>query len=143
MKKRGFLILFLSLNAFLFAQEGENPLPYVEKEKVYDIPPAFPGGEKALSKYFQDSIRYPPEEFKKRKEGSVSMKFTVTKKGKLKHVEAINGVPGAPNFVKESVRLLNSMPPWIPAKKAGKPVQAEYYLHIPFRLENSKPEERK
>jgi len=132
-----FFLCFVSKTC-LFSQEGENPLPFVPKEPVYDIAPSFPGGAKAMNAFFQDSIRYPADELKKRKEGYVSMKFDVTKEGKIIHIVPVNGVPGAPNFVKESIRLLNSMPQWVPATKDGKAVQAEYYLNIPFKLKGDR-----
>jgi protein TonB len=132
-----YLILFFSLFYLIqnsVAQDGEHPLPYTYKESKYEMAPCFLGGLIALNKYISDSIRYPEPEKSKMLEGGVMLKFVVTKKGKIVNVEAINGTPGAPNFVKEAIRLVENMPLWIPATKKGKPVDAEYYLTIPFKL---------
>ena len=118
----------------LFAQEEYNPLPYEPKEPAYDLAPQFPGGAEALRKYYTDSIRYPEPERSKGLQGYVLVKFMVTEEGKIKEVKLINGVPGAPNFAAETLRLLYSMPPWIPATKDGKPVEVEYNLAVPFKL---------
>ena len=131
-------VLFILMNAFFaLAQNDENPLPYVHKEPQFDIAPQFKGGPQALNKYFADSIRYPEPEKSKGKHGGVLMKFVITKRGKITKVEAINGVPGAPNFVKEAKRVLESMPRWIPATKNGKKVDADYQMTVPFYLSKS------
>lgn len=131
------LFIFFIIVQYSFAQqEKEYPLPYSQKESPYDIAPEFIGGSKALQKYFQDSIRYPEPEKIKKLQGAVSLKILIDKKGKITKVEALNGVPGAPNFVKESIRVINTMPNWIPATKKGKPVDAEYYLSVPFKLKS-------
>lgn len=122
---------FLLLSSF--AQE-ENALPYVHQKVAFDRTPQFPGGARALQKFFEDSIRYPEPEKTKGLQGDVSAKFTVTKKGKLIDIKILNGVPYAPNLAKEAERVLQSMPRWKPATKKGKAVEAEYYLNIPFKI---------
>ncbi|MEO5569531.1 MAG: energy transducer TonB [Bacteroidia bacterium] len=127
------LILFFATQ-ISFAQDGENPLPYKFEEAPFDIAPQFPGGTPSMNKFFTDSIRYPEPEKSKGLEGSVQLKFLITKKGKVTKVEAINGTPGAPNFVKEAISIIEKMPLWIPATKKGKSVAAAYYLSVPFKL---------
>lgn len=132
MRKHGWILFFILTACFCFAQEGENPLPYVAQKPKFDTAPRYPGGDKAMKKFFEDSIRYPEPEKTKSIQGSVSIKFDVTKKGKVCNVKLINGVPGGPNLAKEAVRVMQTMPLWIPATKNKKPVTAEYYLHVPF-----------
>jgi TonB family protein len=119
-----------------YCQDEENPLPYQAVNPKYDEAPIFSTNEKSLSQYIADSIRYPEKEKIRKKEGCVMLKFTITKKGKIINIQALNGTPGAPDFVKEAIRLLESMPLWIPAKLKGKDVDAEYYLSIPFKLKS-------
>lgn len=132
------ILFFLSLVSFhiSLAQQGENPLPFVYEEPKFDTAPQFPGGAAALKKYFADSIRYPESVKGKNISGGVYLKFMVATDGSINSITPINGIPGAPELVKESVRLINAMPPWIPASKNGKPVEAEYYLSIPFFRKN-------
>ena len=125
-----FLILF-SFH-FSFAQLGENPLPFINEEPKFDTAPQFHGGSEALYKYFSDSVRYPESTKTKNFSGAVYLKFMVDTNGAIHNITPINGIPGVPELVKESLRLIEAMPPWIPASKGGKPVEAEYYLSIPF-----------
>ncbi len=134
MKKVLFIAALLALSKIGLAQEGENPLPYVMPEPAYDTAPQYPNGTVAMMKFFADSIRYPEPEKSKGLQGNVSLKFIVDSSGAVTHVQLINGVPYAPNLAAEAVRSMYSMPKWIPASKNGKPVQAEYYLSIPFRI---------
>jgi TonB family protein len=135
MVKKVLLFIFVVLVKVSSAQEGENPLPFIQQEPKFDTAPRYPGGTESIIKYFQDSIRYPEPEKTKRIQGDVSVKFVVTRKGKIKNVELVNGVPGGPNLAKEAVRLIQYMPLWEPANKNGKPVDAESYLSVPFIIE--------
>lgn len=126
--------LFPFLFTGLFAQNDFHPLPHVHKEPTYDIAPQFPGGSDAMMQYFADSIRFPEPERTQRKQGHVLVKFTVTRKGAIKDVHVINGVAGAPRFVPETVRVLEAMPPWVPATRKKKRVDAEVQLAVPFRV---------
>ncbi len=134
MKNIFLFFIFILITKSSFSQSGENPLPFVYEEPKHDTAPQFPGGTTAMMKYFADSIQYPEPERSKGLEGGVYLKFIVSEEGKIIGVTPINGVPGAPNFVKESIRLMYAMPSWIPAKKNGKPVEAEYNLSVPFTL---------
>lgn len=119
----------------LCAQQGENPLPYIDKPRVFDTAPRFPGGSDAMMKYFEDSIRF-IENGKRHKAGVVMSVFTVTEKGKISKIRIVNGVPGEPEYVKEAIRVLESMPMWMPATLKGKAVEAEYDLSIPFKFKS-------
>lgn len=132
------LLLFLLLHSayFTFAQ-GENPLPWEPKEPQYDIAPQFPGGLDAMMKFIRDSTRYPEPEKSKNIQGYVMTSFKVNKKGKITDIRIVNGVPGGPYLASEAKRLLSIMPRWIPAKKKGKPVDADYKFNIPFLTGNN------
>jgi len=134
MKNLLLLLCFSFFAQLSLAQDGENPLPYAMKEPVYDTAPRFPGGPGAMLKFFEDSIRYPEPERSKLIQGYVSVKFEVTKKGKVVNVKLVNGVPGGPNLAREALRIMHTMPLWIPATKKGKPVLAEYNISIPFKI---------
>lgn len=120
------------------AQNEENPLSYVQQEPKFDTAPCFPGGSKAMMKYFEANIHYPEPEKTKCIQGNVLVKFDITKKGNIINVKGLNGVPGGPNFVKEAVRVIQNMSLWIPAVEDGKPVDSEYVLSVPFKLKKKK-----
>ena len=127
------LLCLLLLGGRSYAQDDNNPLPYVQREPAYDVAPQFPGGSNAMMQYFADSIRYPEPELTQRKQGTVIMACIVTRKGEVTAIRAVNGVPGAPNFIAEATRVLESMPRWTPARKGNKRVDAEMQVSIPFR----------
>ena len=126
--------LILCFNTNLLSQVEENPLPFVAPKIIFDTAATYPGGINALNQYLKNNLIYPEPKKTKGLQGFVAMKFTITKKGSITDITPINGVPGAPNFVKESIRLINRMPKWIPAKLKNKAVDSEYYLNIPFNL---------
>jgi len=128
-----FLLLLLTTKSAT-AQNEENPLPYAYKEPAFDTAPQYPGGSDAMMKYFKDSIRYPEPEKTKQLQGNVLVKFRVSEKGKIINIQVINGVPGGPNLARETERVIENMPAWIPAIKNGKQVEAEYMLSVPFKL---------
>ena len=132
--KASLLFLFFCFTTNLTAQEGENPLPYVQPKEMYDIEASYPRGQMALQRFLEDNLKYPEPEKTKGLQGYVVIKFIITKKGKIENITTINGVAGAPNFVKESIRLVTKMPKWIPAKLKNKAIESEYYLNIPFSL---------
>ena len=134
MNKIKTLLLILFISNFCFSQEGENPLPYAHVESNFDVSPQYPGGSKAMLKYFEDSVRYPEPEKTKGLQGNVYLKCIITKKGIITKVEATNGIPYAPNLVKEGIRLIQAMPKWKPATKKGKAVDAEYNLSVSFKI---------
>jgi TonB family protein len=136
MKANSFLLLLLLLllGKIAQAQTGENPLPYAPPPASYDTAPRYVGGDTALFQYIKDSLRYPQPEKSKHLQGTVQLKFIITPQGQVINIVPLNGVPNAPNFVKEAMRLIASMPPWLPATKGGQAVPADYYLGVPFKL---------
>ena len=98
------------------------------KDQAYcyfvEVMPSFPGGEKAmfdfinkeLSLYYKSGMP----------EGKVICKFIIEEDGTISNVEVLRGVD--PVLDKEAVRIIESMPRWIPAKR---PVM--YTLPIRFK----------
>jgi len=106
----------------------EAPLAMVEQM------PAFPGGEKEMMKYVKKSIVYPKEEQEKGISGVCYVTFVVEKDGTLTDVKVIKGLAGAPGCDKEAVRVVKSMPNWIPGKQNGREVRVQFNLPVKFEL---------
>ncbi|WP_295731299.1 TonB family protein [uncultured Muribaculum sp.] len=103
-----------------------------DTEKVYtavEQMPNFPGGEAELMKYISDNIKYPAEI---EMQGRVVVKFVVTKTGKVVEVEVVRG--RHPLFDAEAVRVIKTLPDFIPGKMNGKPVNVWYTLPVSFKL---------
>jgi Ca-activated chloride channel family protein len=98
-----------------------------------EVPPAFPGGEAALMKFIADNIAYPSEAIANGYTGRVVVRFVVNEDGSITDVEIQRGVN--PILNKEALRVVKSMPKWLPGKQNGRPVRVYYTLPIVFDLQ--------
>lgn len=96
--------------------------------------PMYPGGEAELYRYISDNLKYPVIDQENGIQGRVTLRFVVDKTGKIDKVEIVKGV--SVNCDKEAVRVVKSMPNWVPGKNNGEPVNVYFTLPIVFRLKN-------
>ncbi len=101
---------------------------FVAVEKM----PEFPGGEQSLLKYIADHINYPVIAAEKGIQGRVSCKFVVREDGTIGNVQVVR--PVDPLLDDEAIRVIYSMPKWIPGEQRGKKVAVEYFVPVRFRL---------
>lgn len=94
--------------------------------------PEFKGGTNQLFLYLKNNLVYPKAASKMGISGTVYVNFTVDKDGSLKNVNVIKEVD--PLLDKEAVRVVKSMPNWIPGKQKGKAVKVSYNLPVSFKL---------
>ena len=109
--------------------EEEQILCYV----VVETRPEFPGGEKELMKYIKDNLKYPVISQENGVEGRVVVRFVVNKQGEATDVEILKGLDSACD--KESIRVIESMPRWIPGERGGRAVDVYYTLPVMFKLQ--------
>ena len=100
----------------------------------YKTMPEYPGGQKELMYFLSQSVQYPVECQNSGIQGRVICQFAVAKNGKIEDVRVVRS-GGHPLLDKEAVRVLRSMPKWIPGKKRGEPVRAKYTVPVNFALE--------
>lgn len=103
-----------------------------EPVAVAEMMPSFPGGDAALFKYLGQHINYPADAQEAGIQGRVLVRFTVDKDGAIRNARVTKGVH--PSLDREALRVVNSMPHWIPGKQDGKPVAVFFSLPITFRL---------
>lgn len=96
--------------------------------------PEFVGGEDSLMRYIQQHAVYPKWEMDNKIEGKVFVRFVVGKKGELKDITILRSIEGSKNFDAEAIRVVQSMPNWIPGKQNGKVVEVQYVLPFTFKL---------
>lgn len=94
--------------------------------------PQFPGGEAEMYKFIKDNLRYPAIEQEMGNHGRVTIRFVVSKTGEISNIQVIKGV--SPGCDKEAMRVIKSMPKWIPGKQYGVPVPVYFNLPIVFQL---------
>lgn len=99
---------------------------------VVEEMPQFPGGQKEAAQYVAKNIRYPRYAVEQRIQGTVDVDFVIGKDGYLSDIRVVKGVDGALDA--EAVRVMYSMPKWIPGKKSGKPVDVRCSMPISFEL---------
>ncbi len=115
--------------------EEKKPEP-VDDNKVFDVveqEPQFPGGEAALLKYVAEHIRYPAMAQENNIQGRVVIQFVVTKTGAVGEVKVVRGKD--PDLDKEAVRVVKSLPKFVPGKMNGHAVNVWYTLPIQFKLQ--------
>ncbi|MDD4922604.1 MAG: TonB family protein [Bacteroidales bacterium] len=94
--------------------------------------PAFPGGEKGLMEYIYRNLRYPYVATSNKIENCVICTFIINTDGSVTQINITQ--PVHPLLEKEAIRVLKTLPKWIPAKRHGKPIRVKYTLPIIFRL---------
>lgn len=95
--------------------------------------PQFTGGDKALVDFINNTMRYPDEAQKQRWEGKVLIAFTVNEDGTLANVRALK----SSSFIvldNEALRVVKTMPKWIPATENGVNKKEMVVLPIVFDL---------
>ena len=110
------------------AAQGDDKL-YIVVEQM----PQFPGGQQALFKFLSENVKYPAVARANKIQGRVVCQFTVNKDGSISDV-VVTQSGGDPSLDKEAVRVLKSMPNWIPGKQQGKLVRVRYTAPITFKL---------
>ncbi len=90
------------------------------------------GGMSAFYDYVSKNIRYPAQARRMNIEGKVFVEFVVDKDGTLTNFVVVKGIGAGCD--EEAVRIIQSAPPWLPAKQRGKPVRQRMVLPIYFKL---------
>jgi periplasmic protein TonB len=113
----------------------EPVLPDVEKqEPVLWVPemPSFPGGITEMQNYLVNNIRYPGEAREISIQGTVYLRFIVEPDGSITNITILRGIGGG--CEEEALRVVKSMPNWVPGKQNGHPVRVILTLPVKFSL---------
>lgn len=97
-----------------------------------DSTPQYPGGKEALDSYITSNMKYPQTAKDNGIEGAVDVAFTVKADGSIGAIKIIRMLD--PDLEAEAIRLVKSMPNWIPADNGGTPVDAQTQIQINFIL---------
>lgn len=112
----------------IISEDNEKPFMTVEQM------PSFPGGEAEMHKYIASNLKYPEKAKEEGIQGRVTVRFVVSKQGDITNTVILRGID--PECDKEVVRMLKSMPRWIPGSQDGKTVPVYYTIPIIFKLNN-------
>lgn len=131
--KRSMIFLLLTLTlctGSALAQDfsTSNDKIYTAVEQM----PQFPGGDSKLMKYISENIKYP--ETDECVDGQVIVQFVVTKTGEVGDVKIVRHLH--PMFDEEAVRVVKSLPKFIPGRMNGVPVNVWYTLPVRFHMKH-------
>ena len=131
MKRIIFMVLAIMTTLSINAQSEET----LVEEKVSDVVeemPQFPGGPSALFEYLSKNIQYPEAAKKNGIQGRVLVSFIVEKDGAISNAKVVKTVESS--LDKEALRVVTTMPKWVPGKQNGEPVRVKYTAPLTFRL---------
>ena len=109
---------------------SDSPENQLDDVAVADVNPQFSGGVKALTEFLAKNINYPVMAGELGGGGSVLLSFIVEKDGSLSNVKVVQGIDSLLDA--EAVRVVKSMPQWIPAKRENEVVRCRHLLPIGF-----------
>jgi protein TonB len=89
-----------------------------------------------VSNYLRSHLVYPEEARTAKVAGTVVVEFIIDETGKVKDPVVKESIGSGCDG--EAVRLISSMPAWVPAKEKGKPVKS--IMALPVRFEISEKE---
>lgn len=94
--------------------------------------PSFPGGDVAMMAYIQKEIKYPELARENNIQGRAVVYFIVEKDGSLSHIEMATSIGWG--IDEEAIRMIKSMPNWIPGENNFRPARVKIALPIKFLL---------
>lgn len=115
-------------------EKTEAPAP----EQIFNAveePPTFPGGMEAMYAFMKKELRYPEMAAQNNIQGRVIVQFVVEKDGSIGEVKVVRKVDS--DLDKEAVRMVKSMPKFIPGRMNGQSVRVWYTLPVNFKLKGS------
>ena len=107
-----------------------------EEEKIFEVieqMPTFPGGESELLAYLSKNVRYPAAALENNIQGRVILRFVVTKNGDIDRVEVVRSLD--PSCDREALRVVKTLPKWIPGRQNGENVSVWFTLPINFKIQ--------
>lgn len=119
------IITTLSENAPILEQEDDKT---IYNSAGIEVQPEFPGGNKILFTFISKNFKYTDEMKENELKGRVVASFVVEKDGSLSDIKVIRSIGYGTED--EVLRILKSMPKWIPGEQNGKKVRCSYVIPI-------------
>lgn len=105
----------------------EEPFMFVEEM------PRFPHGEKAMLRFIKENTRTIKSATETTIKGQVIVRFVVDKDGSISNIRVEKKL--SPDCDKEAIRVVQSMPKWVPGRHKGVNVAVKYIISIDFGME--------
>lgn len=133
--RRSLLAIFILFFTSIAIGQTETKL----SELIIDMPDKesmFPGGTKEMMKFISENTEYPEAALEAGDQGRVYIEFVVDKKGSIRNVTVLRGV--SKELDEEAIRVVSSMPRWIPAEYEDEKVSSKARIPISFMLRKGK-----
>jgi len=114
-------------------RKQEEEVVEMEIFTVVESMPGYPGGDAARMQFLQENIKYPQMARESGIQGTVYVTFVVETDGRVTDVRVLRGIGGGCD--EEAIRVIQSMPKWVPGKQRGKPVRVQFNMPIKFTLQ--------
>jgi TonB family protein len=96
------------------------------------VGPAPAGGLSAFHEYLKKELEYPEEALKKRLQGNVKLKFTISATGAIEDLKVTDSL--SKECDEEAMRLVREGPAWFPGIIGGRRTAQQVRITVPFRL---------
>ena len=117
---------YLSEELHRFLEEGQMPQIPQAKDATQTATDA------AIGELVKQHLKYPEKAINEKAEGTVTVRFIITKSGKLEDFTVVKSIH--PLLDAEALRVLRLMPDWKPAMQGGEPKDVYYYTDVDFKL---------
>lgn len=127
--------LAICLFSFTSNAQGNTVDKTIGDEEVHEFVEQvaqFPGGELAMHKFIGEHLVYPNEAKEKNIQGMVYCSFIVKKNGAIDNIKIVRSLKGGCD--EAAIRVIKSMPKWIPGKMNGRAVNSKIGLPIKFQI---------
>ena len=112
---------------------SDTEIPQDGIYRITEIAPEFPGGQDSLQRFVSENLIYPKSSIELHEQGKVYVEFVVELDGSISSIQVLRGA--SKSLDQEAIRIISSMPNWIPAVHKGKTVRAYSILPIYFKLD--------
>lgn len=112
------------------AQDVSDEEPFNAVEEM----PQFPGGDQAMYDWLYKNLNYPYTAQERGIQGTVWIRFVVSKTGKVERAEVARGIDSACD--KEALRVVSSLPDFIPGRQNGRNVPVYFMVRIVYKMNN-------
>ena len=125
MKHLLFIVCLLSVLNVSAQSDKKDPVVFRYVEVV-------PKANYDLGQYLSENLHYPDTARVHNIEGRVVIKFIVNEDGHISDCTVVTGIGGGCD--EEGLRVVKSLPPWVPGEQDGKKVKVYFTLPIAFKL---------
>jgi hypothetical protein len=121
--------LLLSINSY---SQSTNEKETENRTIIFDIEPEFPGGSDSLKNFLLANTMYPDTCISLNSKGKVYMQFYVKPDGSITNIKAYRNNTGCDQFSIECIRVISSMPKWLPIEEDG--IKKKSIVLLPFKF---------